>query len=79
MKDILTGEWLVVRSNARRRRMFHYWATIVWLTVGTAVWVILRDALWFVGVMSLYAIWVAHLAGWAGETPTESEDGGEEG
>ena len=25
-------------------------------------------------VMSLYAIWITHLAGWAAETPVESED-----
>ena len=35
--------------------------------------IVLRDALWFVGFMSLYAIWVTHLAGWAAETPVEPE------
>ena len=59
---------------ARRRRVLHYWATILWLTVGLVAWIILRDALWFVGFMSLYAIWVTHIAGWAAETPVESED-----
>ena len=54
-------------------RVIHYWATILWLTVGVVVWIILRDALWFVGFMSLYAIWVTHLAGWAAETPVEAE------
>jgi hypothetical protein len=44
-------------------------ADIMWFTVGLAVWLLLRDALWFVGFMSLYAIWVTHLAGWAAETP----------
>jgi len=24
--------------------------------------------------MSLYAIWITHLAGWAAETPVEGED-----
>ena len=33
----------------------------------------LRDALWFVGFMSLYAIWVTYIAGWAAETPVEAE------
>ena len=37
------------------------------------LWVILRDVLWFVGFMSLYAIWITHLAGWAAETPVEEE------
>lgn len=37
-------------------------------------WIILREALWFVGFMSLYAIWITHLAGWAAETPVEHED-----
>ena len=38
-----------------------------------ALRIILRDALWFVGFMSLYAIWVTHIAGWAAETPVEPE------
>jgi hypothetical protein len=42
-------------------------------TIGLVVWIVLRDALWFVGFMSLYAIWVTHLAGWAAETPVEPE------
>ena len=33
-----------------------------------------RNELWFVGFMSLYAIWITHLAGWAAETPVEHED-----
>ena len=56
------------------RRVVHYWLTIVWFTVGLVVWIVLRDALWFVGFMSLYAIWVTHLAGWAAETPVEPEE-----
>ncbi len=70
---LLTGEWFIDRTSARRRRVLHYWATILWLTVGLTVWVILRDALWFVGFMSLYAICVTHIAGWAAETPVEAE------
>ena len=74
-KQMLTGEWLIARTNARQRRVIHYWLTMLWLTVGTLVWIIERDALWFVGAMSLYAIWITHLAGWAAETPVEPEDG----
>jgi hypothetical protein len=73
-KPFLTGEWLVACTNAAQRRVIHYWLTIVWFTVGTALWLVLRDALWFVGFMSLYAIWVSHLTGWAAETPVEPED-----
>jgi hypothetical protein len=73
MPKWLTGEWFIERTSAKRRRVLHYWATIVWLTVGLVAWVILRDALWFVGFMSLYAIWVTHIAGWAAETPVEAE------
>lgn len=73
MKDLLTGEWLTERTNAQQRRVIHYWLTILWITVGTVVWFILSDVLWFVGFMSLYAIWVTHLAGWAAETPVEHE------
>jgi hypothetical protein len=69
----LTGEWIVTRTNARQRRTLHYWLTIVWFTAGSVVWVLLRDSLWFVGFMSLYAIWISHLAGWAAETPVEKE------
>ena len=72
-KQLLTGEWLVTRTSAEQRRVVHYWLTILWFTVGLVVWISLRDALWFVGFMSLYAIWVTHVAGWAAETPVESE------
>ena len=75
MNRLLTGEWVVERTSAKQRRVIHYWATVLWFTVGLVVWVILRNALWFVGFMSLYAIWVTHLAGWAAETPVESEEG----
>ena len=52
----------------------HYWLTILWFTVGLALWIVLRQDLWFVGFMSLYAIWITHLAGWAAETPVEPEE-----
>ena len=73
MSKCLTGEWFIDCTSARRRRVLHYWATVIWVTVGFAAWIILRDALWFVGFMSLYAIWVTHIAGWAAETPVEPE------
>jgi len=76
-KKLLTGEWVIERSTARQRRILHYWLTILWFTVGLVVWIVLRDALWFVGFMSLYAIWVTHLAGWAAETPVEPEQADE--
>jgi len=69
----LSGEWAVERTSAQTRRTIHYWATVAWLTAGLVIWILLRDALWFVGFMSLYAIWVTHLAGWAAETPVEHE------
>jgi hypothetical protein len=73
MHRLLSGEWVVDRTSARQRRTLHYWLTIGWVTAGTAVWLALRDALWFVGFMSLYAIWISHLTGWAAETPVEPE------
>jgi len=69
----ISGEWVIERTTAHRRRILHYWFTIIWFTAGTVVWIVLRDELWFVGFMSLYAIWVTHLAGWAAETPVEDE------
>jgi hypothetical protein len=69
----LSGEWAVEYTSARTRRLLHYWLTVLWVLVGTVVRFVLRDALWFVGFMSLYAIWVTHLAGWAAETPVEPE------
>jgi hypothetical protein len=74
MNKIISGEWIVDRSSARQRRILHYWFTILWFTVGLVLWLVLRDELWFVGFMSLYAIWITHLAGWAAETPVEHED-----
>ena len=62
------------RTSARQRRILHYWLTLLWFTVGLVLWIVLRNDLGFVGFMSLYAIWVTHLAGWAAETPVESED-----
>jgi hypothetical protein len=72
--SLVTGEWIVDRTSARQRRIMHYWLTILWFTVGLVLWVALRNDLWFVGFMSLYAIWITHLAGWAAETPVEPED-----
>ena len=74
---LLTGEWVVDLSTARQRRIIHYWLTIAWLTIGLVVWLVLQHALWFVGFMSLYAIWITHMAGWAAETPVENEGGDE--
>jgi len=71
---LVTGEWIIDRTSAKQRRILHYWLTIVWFTVGLVVWIALRHALWFVGFMSLYAIWITHLAGWAAETPVEEQD-----
>ena len=77
MNKWVSGEWVIDRTNAKQRRTIHYWLTFVWLTLGSVVWIILRDALWFVGFMSLYAIWISHLAGWAAETPVEDESAAE--
>ena len=72
VNGVLSGEWLVDLTNARQRRVIHYWFTLVWFT-RLGLWIVLRDELWFVGFMSLYAIWFTHLAGWAAETPVEPE------
>jgi hypothetical protein len=74
MHKVLSGEWVIDRTSAKQRRVIHYWLTVVWTTVGLGLWIVLRDALWFVGFMSLYAIWITHLAGWAAETPVEPEE-----
>ena len=74
MKRWLTGEWVIDRTSAKQRRVAHYWLTIIWFTVGLGLWIVLRNELWFVGFMSLYAIWITHLAGWAAETPVENEE-----
>ena len=74
MNRWISGEWAVDRTTARMRRTIHYWATVLWVTVGTTIWLVWSDVLWFVGFMSLYAIWVTHLAGWAAETPVEHEE-----
>jgi len=72
---IVTGEWIVDRTNARQRRILHYWPTLLWFTVGLALWAVLRNDLWFVGFIHVPdAIWITHLAGWAAETPVEPED-----
>src|SRR3954447_21061005 len=74
LRGLLTGEWVIRRTSARQRRIAHYWLTIVWVTVGFFLWIVLRNDLWFVGFMSLYAIWITHMAGWAAETPVEEEE-----
>jgi hypothetical protein len=74
MNKWLSGEWVVEKTSAKQRRVIHYWFTIFWFTAGLVVWILLRDSLWFVGFMSLYAIWITHLAGWAAETPVEREE-----
>jgi hypothetical protein len=58
-------------ASAKQRQIIHNWLTIFWLSIGLATWIVLGDALRFVGFMSLYAIWITHLAGWAAETPVE--------
>jgi hypothetical protein len=73
MNKVISGEWLIERTNAKQRRVVHYWLTILWFTFGFVLWIVLRYELWFVGFMSLYAIWITHLAGWAAETPVEEE------
>jgi uncharacterized membrane protein len=73
-KSLLTGEWVIHRTSAKQRRIIHYWFTILWFTAGLVIWIALRNQLWFVGFMSLYAIWITHLAGWAAETPVEPEE-----
>jgi hypothetical protein len=75
MNKWVSGEWAIELTSAAQRRMIHYWLTLSWFVVGLPAWLILRNVLWFVGFMSLYAIWITHLAGWAAETPVESEDG----
>jgi hypothetical protein len=74
LAGLLTGEWVIRHTSAQQRRIAHYWLTILWFTIGLATWILLRHALWFVGFMSLYAIWITHLAGWAAETPVEGEE-----
>lgn len=74
MNKWLSGEWAIDATTAEQRRTLHYWLTILWIAPGTIIWLIERDALWFVGYMSLYAIIVTHLVGWAAETPVEQEE-----
>ena len=72
---LIDGPERVARlTTAKQRRAVHFWLTTLWLTAGTVTWLYLRSALWFVGFMSLYAIWVTHLAGWSAETPAEVEE-----
>ena len=67
------ARWLTESTTAEQRRYIHFWLTIFWMVPGTVIWIVLRNELWFVGFMSLYAIWVTHLAGWSAETPVEEE------
>lgn len=67
------ARWLTDSTTAAQRRLIHFWLTLFWLVPGTVIWLVLRNELWFVGFMSLYAIWVTHLAGWSAETPVEPE------
>lgn len=73
MNKWISGEWAIEKTDAAQRRMIHYWLTLSWLIIGFPVWLTLRNVIWFVGFMSLYAIWITHLAGWAAETPVEPE------
>lgn len=68
------SEFIIDKSTAEIRREVHFWLLVLWLIPGAILWFVLKDALWFVGFMSLYAIWVSHLTGWAAETPVEEED-----
>ena len=45
MNKWLTGEWVVDKTTRQPRRVIHYWATVLWFTVGLVVWIVLRDAL----------------------------------
>ena len=72
MSKWLTGEWFIDRTSACRRCIIHYWATTTWQPSASRPGSS-SETLWFVGFMSLYAIWVTHLAGWAAETPVEAE------
>jgi hypothetical protein len=79
VSGLLTGEWVIDRTTAEQRQIIHHWSrimvTIFWLTAGPGLWITLRDARWFVGFMSLSAIRITHLAGWAAETrTTERQD-----
>lgn len=69
------SQYLIDKSTAKTRREFHFWSLILWIIPGTIIWLLLANMLWFVGFMSLYAIWISHLTGWAAETPVENEDG----
>jgi hypothetical protein len=67
------SELIVDKSTAKIRREVHFWLLALWIVPGVFLWLYLREALWFVGFMSLYAIWISHLTGWAAETPVEEE------
>jgi hypothetical protein len=46
-------------------RRFHFWATIVWLTVGAVACWLFRSSVAWVTALSWYAVVVSHGAGWA--------------
>lgn len=73
MNKWLSGEWAIQKFDAQQRRVLHYQLMLSWIVVGFPVWLVLRDVIWFVGFMSLYAIWITHMTGWAAETPVEEE------
>lgn len=63
----------MAHTNRRQRTALNFWLLIVWIFPGTLIWLIFKDALWFVGMMSIYAIWVGHLGALSAETPVEHE------
>ena len=48
-RSLVTGEWAVQHTNARQRRVLHYWFTILWFTAGLVVWIALHLDL-FLGI-----------------------------
>ena len=52
------------------RREPNVWLMVGYCNVGRA-----SPSALVVGFMSLYAIWITHLAGWDAETPVEKEGG----
>lgn len=36
----ISGEWVIDRTNAKQRRVLHYWFTILWFTVGLVLWIV---------------------------------------
>lgn len=67
------SDWFVEHTTRRQRAAINFWLLFVWLIPGLLIWLWLRNALWFVGLMSIYAIWVSHFGGFSAETPVEHE------